>query len=600
MDFNLKMEKMIANEIIDESKRKGKIYGYLDTIRGAGRHYMNKKSLKGSGQGWSNWITNTNDYDQTMAKRAVDITRNGVTKEEATSPIPDISDMGKLNEMNNLFDALKNSIISINQNLSNFEKIFQEYQETIPVTDRRFSSLTVEERVKLQEVQGRYNSTYQTINNSNYYNEIIQKYNKLCIYLQQIIGYKKLNRSDQNKITDKFLELLPLIQTLINEMKYYTIDGVIKFNLMYKKIINKDYTQISDKDVLVYYEDYPEEKNPEAVPDASGTTRMSGNPLVGFDEGDEDEFDDDDHDNLSVATDRQREAQEIAENFISNFGIMNTSDNYNYFARNPRLFDNVLKSLVNSGYQDEAQEIFERFKSYIDRNHRVRKPDIQVESQLPTVSETTRQITERPDIKAKTKELANLKNKQTLLEAGITRLSNDAEQLYKEADEEYARTGSIPEEAVQAFRDLNDALQQLRNKNDEINSNIEQVENEIRTSIQNPPSNVQQLLTESRELRQRVQDRLQRVDGLINAFNEEERIEGKGKKKGHPQIRPSKKDVKPKRAIKARNIKSTNLMDFNTNDIFDSMKNFNMPDFKVNLTTDKADKQREKFFEKNK
>jgi chromosome segregation ATPase len=298
--------------------------------------------------------------------------------------------------------------------------------------------------------------------------------------------------------------------------------------------------------------------------------------------------------------DRQREAQEIAENFISNFGIMNTSDNYNYFARNPRLFDNVLKSLVNSGYQDEAQEIFERFKSYIDRNHRVRKPDIQVESQLPTVSETTRQITERPDIKAKTKELANLKNKQTLLEAGITRLSNDAEQLYKEADEEYARTGSIPEEAVQAFRDLNDALQQLRNKNDEINSNIEQVENEIRTSIQNPPSNVQQLLTESRELRQRVQDRLQRVDGLINAFNEEERIEGKGKKKGHPQIRPSKKDVKPKRAIKARNIKSTNLMDFNTNDIFDSMKNFNMPDFKVNLTTDKADKQREKFFEKNK
>jgi cell division protein FtsB len=596
MDFNLKMEKMIANEIIDESKRKGKIYGYLDTIRGAGRHYMNKKSLKGSGQGWSNWITNTNDYDQTMAKRAVDITRNGVTKEEATSPIPDISDIGKLYEINKLFDALKNSIITYNENL----KSFKPYFDRLKTYDLDFDFMDDEEKREYTEFKLKYDTYFTNISNVSNIINIVRDWNKLCNYLQQIVNYKKLNKSDQNKITDKFVEIIPIIAELINFMSYFSVSNIEKIKLIYKKAINKDYTQISDKDVLVYYEDYPEEKNPSAVPDASGTTRRRGNPLNGFDEGDEDEFDDDDHDNSSVATDRHREAQEIAENFISNFGIMNTSDNYNYFARNPRLFDNVLQSLVNSGYQDEAQEIFERFKSYIDRNHRVRKPDIQVESQLPTVSETTRQITERPDIKAKTKELANLKNKQTLLEAGITRLSNDAEQLYKEADEEYARTGSIPEEAVQAFRDLNDALQQLRNKNDEINSNIEQVENEIRTSIQNPPSNVQQLLTESRELRQRVQDRLQRVDGLINAFNEEERIEGKGKKKGHPQIRPSKKDVKPKRAIKARNIKSTNLMDFNTNDIFDSMKNFNMPDFKVNLTTDKEDKKREKFFEKNK
>jgi len=135
MDSFLNMELKIAKEIINESKRKGKIYSYIDTIRGAGRHFL-KNKMVGGGQGWTNWVTNTDDYNQDMAKRVVDITRIGVTKNDAAAPIPTLLDTEKLYNFTKLYDDFTSILSILKAQLEDTESSKKEYQDVIVANER--------------------------------------------------------------------------------------------------------------------------------------------------------------------------------------------------------------------------------------------------------------------------------------------------------------------------------------------------------------------------------------------------------------------------------------------------------------------------------
>ena len=119
--MDLQLNYKIAKEIINEEKRKGKMYSYLNTIIGAGQKYKGIKS--GGGAGWTNWVTVKDNYDKDINIRGLEIARIGVSKEEAVVPIPDIDDSSKLLLINKFFDKFTKIIMDINQEAENANKI---------------------------------------------------------------------------------------------------------------------------------------------------------------------------------------------------------------------------------------------------------------------------------------------------------------------------------------------------------------------------------------------------------------------------------------------------------------------------------------------
>ncbi len=314
--FNARMTNMINNEQINESKRQGKLYSYLDTIKGAGK-YMNLKTHKSGGGKigtWTNWVTSNNDYDKDMAKRALALIRTGITKEGELTPTPNISDTMKLLEINKLFDGLKSLIMAFNEQYNTFDiykdeynkkrskQIIQEYEGVPPLSKKKYEKAlkikefydTIGNREPQQiesfgqtypQIEQLYNQTFIDVNKNNETFQIINKYNSLVNYLNQVIGYNKLNQSDKNKINDKFTELIPMLQQTVEYASDLEISNKQQLKLMLSRIINKNYKPIAYSDLV----DVDESQIPNSgYIDVSGNTRDTGDILFGLDE-DEDE-----------------------------------------------------------------------------------------------------------------------------------------------------------------------------------------------------------------------------------------------------------------------------------------------------------------------
>ena len=123
------------------------------------------------------------------------------------------------------------------------------------------------------------------VNKNNETFQIINKYNSLVNYLNQVIGYNKLNQSDKNKIDDKFTELIPMLQQTVDNASDLQISNNQQLKLMLSRIINKNYKPIVYSDLV----DVDESQIPNSgYIDVSGNTRDTGDILFGLD-GDEDE-----------------------------------------------------------------------------------------------------------------------------------------------------------------------------------------------------------------------------------------------------------------------------------------------------------------------
>jgi hypothetical protein len=307
MDYNLRLSKHLANEMISESKRQNKIYSYLDTIKGAGmKHYNSSKS--GAGKGWTNWVTVNDTYNEDMAKRVMEISRLGVAKDEAVAPIPDIKDSNQLFQINKFFEKIKSLISSFNEQGSSLD--FAEYEANIQkAKDLTRTSLGEQEKyLRRQEraeritqrirrgdepvdvesgftpsyedrTQG-YNLIFQQFNSNNESYQIINTYNTLISYLVDIVGFKKLSQSDKNKLNDKFDELIPLLSDSIPYADNYQIENRQQLKKLLTKLISRDYTVIkfNTSDLA----DKPSEINN----DTSGAVRR-GFDIVDFEDGKE-------------------------------------------------------------------------------------------------------------------------------------------------------------------------------------------------------------------------------------------------------------------------------------------------------------------------
>jgi hypothetical protein len=396
----LDMELKIAKEVINESKRKGKIYGYLDTIRGAGK-YKNSKII-GGGKGWTNWITNTDNYNSDMAKRIVDTAKIGVTKDEATAPIPSLSDINKLTTINKMFDDLRQALNIFNDQLVNYddskrffnerrinnlitssddkqkkkekeiEKIIEKRNaETGSINLSDISSLSDEtEKLRQNEIMD-----YQKLNEGGIMYSIIDKWNRLTNYLTFIVNYKSLNISDQNKLKDKFNELIPLIERIVTIAPKYFIDydeesedkNVIKLKIINKKMITQDYTPVSDTDVLTYLQDNPNKDNIKKIgkPDVSGNIRRPFNPNFGLDNDPDDDpnggnDDDDDYDGYDDGDyrgmpDQNQKANDIAQSLMEGARI---SDVMDILRTNPDMAARVIKLLLGNNRNEIANKIY--------------------------------------------------------------------------------------------------------------------------------------------------------------------------------------------------------------------------------------------------
>ena len=330
--FNARMTNMINNEQINETKRQGKLYSYLDTIKGAGK-YMNLKTHK-SGCGkigtWTNWVTSNNDYDKDMAKRALSVIRTGITKEGELTPTPNISDTMKLLEINKLFDGLKSLIMAFNEQYNTFDnykyeynkkrskEIIQEYEGKPNISQKKYEKAlrvkdfydTIGKREPREiesfgetypQIQQLYNQTFMDVNKNNETFQIINKYNTLINYLNQVIGYNKLNQSDRNKIDDKFTELIPMLQETVDNASDLEISNNQQLKLMLSRIINKNYKSIAYSDLV----DVDESQIPNSgYIDVSGNTRDTGDILFGLDEDQEDEEAEDKEEDADAFFDR--------------------------------------------------------------------------------------------------------------------------------------------------------------------------------------------------------------------------------------------------------------------------------------------------------
>jgi hypothetical protein len=234
MDLNLELQ--IAKEIINEEKRPNKIYSYLDTIIGTG---YNKS---GGGKGWTNWVTVNDNYDENMAKRVFDLTKLGVAKEETPVPIPDINDSNKLFTLETMFDDIKKVMNSFLEQATGVAEYYN--LEESPLIPDTKSTSTTPELLEQRRIKQVFKQSLKQLNANNELAKVVSGYNRVVNYIDRIIDVKNINESDKNKITDKFYELLPILDNVIYYGELYGFSIVKSLMQMRTFIISKNFKPI--------------------------------------------------------------------------------------------------------------------------------------------------------------------------------------------------------------------------------------------------------------------------------------------------------------------------------------------------------------------
>jgi hypothetical protein len=243
--------------------RKNKVYSYLDTVRGAGmKHYNKVKS--GGGKGWSNWITVNNEYEKDMAGRVMDIARLGVVKDEAIAPIPDITDVMQLSQIDKYISELTNAMTSLmakNNDVNTSAKIAKKSQKRDLAREylKKPDSTDFEKIIKGGpnpvksdiDVQYAFN-TLRDYKAGGYISKIIEIWNNYVIYLNNIVKFDKLNQSDKNKINEKLDNILSIMANTVATVEESYKDGLFELHsglyylyIVYSRMITKTYKPIT-------------------------------------------------------------------------------------------------------------------------------------------------------------------------------------------------------------------------------------------------------------------------------------------------------------------------------------------------------------------
>lgn len=571
--FNARMTNMINNEQINESKRQGKLYSYLDTIKGAGK-YMNLKTHKSGGGKigtWTNWVTSNNDYNQDMAKRALALIRTGITKESELTPTPNISDTMKLLEINKLFDGLKSLIMAFNEQSESFDirqniynknrskQIIKEYEGKPNISQKKYEkALKIKEHYDTigkrapknvdiigetyPQMEQLYSQTLMDVNKNNETFQIINKYNSLVNYLNQVIGYNKLNQSDKNKIDDKFTELIPMLQETVENADYLEIGNSQQLKLMLSRIINKNYKPIAYSDLV----DVDESQIPNSgYIDVSGNTRDAGDILFGLDE-DED----------------QEEKQDIDE----------------YFERDPNEWTPELSRIYNPDTR-EGQNIEIKTRKITDIYNYINRL-----KKMRMVPEVKAEIKKYENIfNSEKRKLQNLRNLLASrprprpnfdmmppptfsTDTGLPSSNADLLPMYQADD--MAEPGRYP---YVIPGDIDD--EERKEAPTERQLKIRELQEKI--------TNYEPTVTTDTHRR-----KLLRLKEKLNKLKEEEdatAIQGKGKHRGRPKL------------IKINKFNGTQ-----NDSIYDILKNYAMPQLNFSLTTEAMDKKNDILYKKKK